>query len=122
MVDSCFSDGQQNENTSQSNYHDVNIEDELEMFEPEEMSSNESIFQYWESHKNQNRNVYELAKCVFAIPPTEVQIERDFSKLNFIFTQRRQNISERHLEAILRIHMNKDLFFVIKEEELSKLM
>lgn len=99
----------------------VDIENELIMFVPEEMSSEQGIIEYWNSKKNQNRHLYELAKCIYAIPPTEVEIERDFSLLNFVFTERRHNLSEENLAAIMRIHLNKDLFFVIKEEELYKL-
>lgn len=121
LLDNSFNDGQQNQNTPQNIYENVDIEIELEMFDPEPMTADESIFQYWHSRKNQHQKLYELAKCIFAIPPTEVDIERDFSKLNFIFTERRRNLSQEYLEAILRIHLNKDLFFVIKDEELSEL-
>lgn len=66
--------------------------------------------------------MYELARCIFAIPPTEVEIEKNFSNLNFIFTQRRQHLSEDHLDAILQIHLKKDLFFILNEEELVELL
>lgn len=66
--------------------------------------------------------MYELARCIFAIPPTEVEIEKNFSHLNFIFTQRRQNLSEDHLDAILQTHLKKGLFFILNEEELVELL
>lgn len=100
---------------------DMDIERELELFDPESMSTDKCIIEFWNSQEKQHKNLYTLAKCIYAIPPTEVEIERDFSQLNFILTQRRQNLSEENLEAILHIHLNKDLFYVIKEAELTKL-
>lgn len=97
----------------------VDIVLELHIFDPEQITSDQDIIAYWSSHEN--HHLYELARCLYAIPPTEVEIERDFSLLNFIFTQRRHRLTEKHLEAILRIHLNKDIFHLIKREELSKL-
>lgn len=80
------------------------------------------LIDYWNSVKSELKQLYELAKCIYAIPPTEVEIERDFSQLNFIYTQRRHNnLSEKNLTEILLIHLNEDLFFIVKEEELLKL-
>lgn len=100
---------------------DVDIEIELELFDPEPMSTDKCIFEYWNSRQKEHKNLYTLATCIYAIPPTEVEVERDFSQLNFVFTQRRQSLSEENLEAILLIHLNKDLFYVIKEVELAKI-
>lgn len=58
---------------------------------------------------------------VYGIPPTEVQIERDFSALNFVFSNRRCMIQEERLEDIMVIHLNPDLFYEVKEEELIAL-
>ena len=121
LLDEYLSGTNQNQINSQSNFDNVNIENELNIFDPEPMSSNENIINYWHSQKSKESHLYKLSTCIYAIPPTEVEIERDFSKLNFIYTQRRHSLSERNLEAILRIHLNEDLFFIIKEEELLKL-
>lgn len=121
LLDEYLSGEKQNETNSQSGFDNVDIENELNMFDPEQMSSNESIIDYWNSVKSGHKQLYELAKCIYAIPPTEVEIERDFSQLNFIYTQRRHNLSEKNLTEILLVHLNKDLFFIVKEEELLKL-
>lgn len=102
-------------------YGAVDIEMELNSFDPEPISSGKNIIDYWNSQKSRQKHLYELAKCVYAIPPTEVEIERDFSQLNFVLTHRRGNLSEKNLEAILRIHLNKEIFFIIKKEELLKI-
>lgn len=104
------------QNTSRN---EVNIQHELTRFQPQTLSSNDSILEFWELNKSKQKHLYELAKVIFAIPPTEVDIERDYSKLKFIFTERRQSLSEQLLQDILTIHLNPELFFIIKNEELS---
>lgn len=102
--------------------HGMPIKTELEFFQPEHMSSDSSVIQFWKSNKLKHPRLYEIAEAIYSIPPTECQIERDFSKLEFIFTLRRQRLSADILEAILAIHLNSDLFFSIKEEELAKIL
>lgn len=97
----------------------MDIENEIRLFQPHKhLPSDASVIEFWNSMREKNVRLYELAMAIYAIPPTEVQIERDFSKLEFIFSQRRQFLSSDLLEAILLIHLNKDIFFRIKEEEL----
>lgn len=67
--------------------------------------------------KDTEPELYKLAMVVFAVPPTEVQIERDFSDLKWIFTERRYNLSQARLEAILFLHLNKDLFYKINQKQ-----
>lgn len=93
----------------------------LEAFDPEWLPANESVLSYWENAKESHPLLYKLAMAVYAVPPTEVQIERDFSKLENILTSRRLKLEPDTLEAILMLHLNKDLFYAIKEEELNNL-
>lgn len=121
VLDENASETTESHNNSQNVDANVDIEYELTMFEPDEMAPKQDIISYWSVQKNKHKHLYELAKCIYSIPPTEVDIERDFSLLNFVFTNRRANLSEEHLNEVMRIHLNKDLFFVVKEEELLKL-
>lgn len=97
------------------------IETIVDLFQPNQLSLNSSVLEYWESVKNTEVQLFELAMVVFSIPPTEVQIERDFSSLKFIFTERRCNLAQSRLEAILLIHLNKDLFYQVNEEEINEI-
>lgn len=90
------------------------IDDELELFQPELLSTDRSVIQYWQTQKNSV--LYELAMALFSIPPTQVQIERDFSNLNHVFTERQCSLAQDLLEAILSIHLNKEVFYSIKHE------
>lgn len=98
---------------------EVNIRNELELFQPDYLPPNANIISFWETQKSENNHLYQLANIIFGIPPTEVEIERHFSELNFVFTQRRRSISEQLLGAVLLIHLNKPIFFKIKERELE---
>lgn len=57
--------------------------------------SSESIFKIWEQFKNTTTSyineLYQVANAIFSIPPTQAAVERLFSALNFIFTNRRCN-------------------------------
>lgn len=101
--------------------NECDIRSLLETFNPEWMAANESVLNYWENAKDTHPILYKLAMAVYAVPPTEVQIERDFSKLEHILTSRRQRLAPEMLESILMLHLNKDLFYVIKEEELNNI-
>lgn len=58
----------------------LGIEGEIELFQPDKISLDCGVISYWQSIKEEQKNLY-------AIPPAETQIERDFSILEFIFTQ-----------------------------------
>lgn len=98
----------------------LDIGEAIDLFQPEFMPVDKSVLEYWETQKQ--TPLYDLAMAVYSIPPTQVQIERDFSSLGHIFTERRYRLSQERLEQILLIYFNKDLFYVVKNEELSNIL
>lgn len=87
------------------------------------VKSSESIASFWETNKqNFGYELYEIASVIFAVPPTQASVERDFSALKFIFTDFRWNLAEDLLESLLIIHLNPDFYKLIKESEIEKLM
>lgn len=114
-----FGDGSNKHNTDPSA---EDIDFILDNYNPEPIKSREDIFQYWESRKNDEKVLYKLAMAILSIPATEVQIERDFSNLNFIFSDRRCRLEHERLEDIMVINLNKELFEEVKEEELQELL
>lgn len=100
---------------------EVDIELLLDSYDPAPIKAKENILEYWESRKDEDEHLYKLAMVVLAIPPTEVQIERDFSNLNFVFSDRRCQLTEERLEDIMGIHLNDELFHEVKEEELIEI-
>lgn len=107
--------------TSQSRTIGQNdIETTIDRFQPDPFPSNcSNILQYWESIKDDWPEMYELAMVIFCVPPTEVQIERDFSNLKCVFTDRRCNLIQSRLESILLIHLNKDLFYKVNQKQID---
>lgn len=107
-------------NTVTTNNRD--IEQLLDSFDPPRLSSDADIMKYFQEIQDEQPELYQLAMIVFAIPPTEVQLERDFSKLNFIFSDRRCNLTEERLEDIMIIHLNDELFYKVKDDLLNSLL
>lgn len=108
-------------NESHPNQTEIDIDFVLDSFNPEPIKCKDDILIYWETIKNNAPSLYKIAMVVFAIPPTEVQIERDFSKLNFVFSNRRCRLTEERLEDIMAIHLNDELFHEVKQKELLQL-
>lgn len=100
-----------------------NIMSLLEQYEKNlpEMSHRAAILPYWESRKNTDPVLYQLASMVNTIPPTQVTVERAFSILSLIYNARRTRLSPELLQYILLINLNKDLVPGINSEDLAKL-
>lgn len=108
--------------TQSNNNRLTDIEFLLENFDPGRLSSKESVLNYWQTVKSIHVELYQLAQIVYSIPPTEVQIERDFSKLGYVFNDRRCNLIQDRLEDVMILNLNPDLFYVVKQEELRELL
>lgn len=75
------------------------------------MKSSESIHSFWETKREEfGSELYEIACIVFAIPPTQASVERDFSALKYMFTDKRYNLRPDLLESLLMIHLNRIFF------------
>lgn len=101
--------------------HGINIEEIIESFQVDPMPFKESILKYWQMKKEENPELFKLAEIIFSVPPTEVQIERDFSALNFVFSDRRCNLSNDRLEDIMVIHLNRDLFESVNRSDIEQI-
>lgn len=95
------------------------IETIVDTFQPEPMSTNTSVLKYWESIKDEYSELYEIAMVIFSVPPTKVQIERDFSSLAFVFSDRRTRLSQARLEDIMMIFFNKELYEIVSHNDLK---
>lgn len=69
-----------------------------------------NIFSFWKEKKNLHPELYELATIVFAVPSTQVSVERAFSSLTFIYNDLRTNMNSNILEKVLLIRLNKVVF------------
>lgn len=85
------------------------------------MNHREPILLYWESRKDTDPVLYQLASMANTIPPTQVTVERAFSILSLVYNARRTRLSPDLLQYILLINLNKDLVPGINAEDLAKL-
>lgn len=69
------------------------------------------VTEFWESKKFKYPKLYELARTVFSVAPTEVSVERNFSTLDFVFNKRRTKLTDSNLEMLLFIKLNKKMFY-----------
>lgn len=70
----------------------------------------------WEARRFKFPILYELARTVLAVAPTEVSVERNFSILELVLSKRRNRLTNEHLEMILFIKLNSSLFYEVFEE------
>lgn len=111
---------QQDLESAQFDSQPFDIEMAVELFQPNPMPTTESVLKFWESVKEEHNELYEIAMVIYSVPPTEVQIERDFSSLAFVFTDRRTSLNHERLEDIMLIFLNKELYETVSNNELEE--
>lgn len=84
------------------------------------MKSSDSIHAFWETKRTEFGVLYEIASIVFAIPPTQASVERDFSALKYMLTDRRYNLKQELLESLLLIHLNREFFVQVQDTDIQK--
>lgn len=95
----------------------MGIEEAIELFQPDLLPSEKSVLEFWETQKKSL--LYDVAMAVYSIPPTQAKIEQNFSSVGHVFTERRFKLSRERLKDILLIHLNKEVFELVKHEQLS---
>lgn len=80
-----------------------------------------SIREFWEGNKNFYPELYEVAKIYLTIPPTQSTVERSFSTLSFIYSNRRSSLAQNLLENMVLVKLNYDLAAQIFNEELDEI-
>lgn len=105
-------------NTLQNEYSRVDFEQLLTDFDPDAMPIKNSVIEFW---SNQPANdLRDVALALYAIPPTETEVERDFSALKFIFSDLRSGLSDKTLEDILCIHLNKKMYLAVNDKNIKE--
>lgn len=85
------------------------------------IKSSESVHKFWECKKTEFGNeIFEIASVLLAVPPTQAEVERCFSALKFIFTAYRYNLKEDLLESLLLVHLNPDLYYLVRSNDLKQ--
>nr|XP_041632974.1 uncharacterized protein LOC121502915 [Drosophila kikkawai] len=61
---------------------------------------------YWKGKQDTDQELYVISNVCFAVPPTQVSIERAFSTLRLVLTDYRNRLSQDVLENILVVKLN----------------
>lgn len=93
------------------------FQEELRGFcEIERANAATNVIAEWEARKFQFPILYELAQTVMSVSPTQASVERNFSTLEFVLSKRRNRLADEHLETILFIKLNKNIFYEAFED------
>lgn len=94
-----------------ANAMDDLLQDEMRKFRQRvRATATSDVMQNWRAEKFNFPILFELAKMVMAVAPTEVSVERNFSTLDFILNKRRNRLLDENLEMILFVKLNNSLF------------
>lgn len=92
-----------------------NIKEKLKSFDEDYYAYKKGAqhtIDFWQQPNIKKRypELYQLSVLVNAVPVTQVTVERAFSIVAFILSSRRCKLSEKTLNDILLIRLNKQLF------------
>lgn len=111
-----YLDNQQITDLNHIDYFEAVLND----FDPPSLNFNESIIEYWNSDNGYDV-LRDVALAILSVPPTEVQVERDFSKLKFILSDLRATLSTKNLQDILTTNLNQDAYNQVNAKQLEEL-
>lgn len=80
-----------------------------------------SILHFWEMRKSTNKKLYDVARVICAIPPSQATVERSFSTLSFVFNEKRSKLAQQTLENILLIKLNNDIAKSVNANDMEQL-
>lgn len=69
-----------------------------------------SVFDYWRANKDLKPELYNLAVTVHSVPPTQTTVERSFSAMALILSPLRTRLSDKNLENLLLVRLNREIF------------
>lgn len=99
---SKFSDWEDNEESVGSKSLDIQIQEYMTM--KLELSSQQKVLQWWNSHQSQFPALSNLARYVLCIPATSAPSERAFSLCGRILEERRSVLKPSSVSDILFLH------------------
>lgn len=82
---------------------------------------NKTIFEFWESKKEVYPALYEVASVINGIPPSQVTVERSFSALSFLYSNKRSSLKQETLENCLMIKLNAGLALSVHQSDMDEL-
>jgi hypothetical protein len=86
--------------------HDLRKNDELDRYLLLQLDKNKEAIEaleFWEQQQRQYPFLSRYARCIFSIPATTTNVEREFSTAGFILNERRTSLQPDKLENILLV-------------------
>lgn len=83
--------------------------------------SNTNILTRWIELRGEYPVLYALASVILAIPPTQCDVERDFSELSLVFGSKRYNLKQSTLESILLLKLNPEIYYDVCHQHMQEL-
>ncbi|XP_034487200.1 uncharacterized protein LOC117791518 [Drosophila innubila] len=87
-------------------HESTNVYEKIETLKLPFMKSIVNVLNFWKDRKSNDPELYALSKVCFAIPPTQVTIERAFSSMKLVLSDNRNRLSHETLENILLVKLN----------------
>lgn len=66
------------------------------------------VFDYWRENMETKPELYKLATVIHSVPPTQTSVERAFSAMALILNPLRTRLSDKNLENMLLIRLNRE--------------
>lgn len=73
------------------------------------LPSSTDVLKYWEAHRYEDEEMYELAMVALCASATQVSVERCFSGIKLLLEQHRLRMSPTMLNDLMIIRFNQDL-------------
>jgi hypothetical protein len=86
--------------------HDIRKNDELDGYLLLQLDKNKETIEaldFWEQQQQQFPSLSRYARCIFSIPATTINVEREFSTAGFSLNERRTSLQPDKLENILLV-------------------
>lgn len=89
-----------------------------EKFEPDQVNF---LLGYWKAREAQHPEIFDMAKYVATIPPTQVSVERVFSIVKYVLTDQRTRLCPKILSSLIKIKLHREIAEKIMKDEASQL-
>lgn len=111
--------------TEQTDADDQNsaIQLEFERFKRlKRIEKEASVLDFWKENKTKFPILYELSQVLFSVSNGQTSVERAFSSLDYVFSNRRCNLDANILNDILLIRLNSDLFDALTDADWDEII
>ncbi|XP_053968436.1 uncharacterized protein LOC128869858 [Anastrepha ludens] len=94
------------QNLEARNDDDIDVYSKIENLKLSFQRISTNVLEFWKERQFADPELYALTNICFAVPPTQVTIERAFSSLKLILTDNRNRLGQDMLEDILIVKLN----------------